>query len=79
MRVNRGSIGCEKLLSIQKPKSTKLSKQKPTKKIVGAFCTHKFFGTKKKNWLEIVLIASLYYTTFLYYFVISSGSIFEVT
>ena len=78
MRVNRGSIGCEKLLSVQKPKSTKLSKQKPTKEIVGAFCTHKFFGTKK-NWLEIVLIASLYYTTFLYYFVISSGSIFEVT
>ena len=49
MRVNRGSIGCEKLLSVQKPKSTKLSKQKPTKEIVGAFCTHEFFGTKKKK------------------------------
>ena len=53
MRVNRGSIGCEKLLSVQKPKSTKLSKQKPTKEIVGAFCTHKFFGTKKKTGLKL--------------------------
>ena len=47
MRVKRGSIGYEKLLSVQKPKSTKLSKQKPTKEIAGAFCTLKCFGTKK--------------------------------